>query len=162
MPGDLVADPMYWYLFAFISASWFVFAFAFLLRRRAPKAAKRVHNNESIWGILLMGVGMALVWWIRRPVGSAFIPASLPASYLSDCLACLLMVGAILLILAAVKTLGKQWNVRAMVVEDHALVTYGPYALVRHPIYSGMFGMMIATGLANSQWYSVVMAGVFA
>jgi protein-S-isoprenylcysteine O-methyltransferase Ste14 len=33
------------------------------------------------------------------------------------------------------------------------LVTDGPYALVRHPIYTGMFGMLLATGLAVSRWH---------
>jgi len=36
--------------------------------------------------------------------------------------------------------------------ERHELVTNGPYAYVRHPIYTGMLGMLVATGLAISHW----------
>ena len=155
-------DPMYWSLFWFVMASWFVFAIAFLLRKRSEPSAKRVRNNRSIWGVLLMGVGMALVWWIRRPVGTSFISNSLTASYLLDVLACILTITSIALVLSAVRLLGKQWNVRAILVEQHQLITSGPYAIVRHPIYTGMFGLMLATGIANSTWYSLLLAIGFA
>jgi protein-S-isoprenylcysteine O-methyltransferase Ste14 len=50
-------------------------------------------------------------------------------------------------------TLGKQWTFEARVIQGHELITQGPYALVRNPIYLGMFGLMIATGLAYSTWW---------
>ena len=53
---------------------------------------------------------------------------------------------------AAVKTLGKEWSVTARVVEGHGLATEGPYSSVRHPIYSGALGMLLATGLVISHW----------
>ncbi|MBO0858757.1 MAG: hypothetical protein J2P21_09870 [Chloracidobacterium sp.] len=31
-------------------------------------------------------------------------------------------------------------------VEGHALIIEGPYRFVRHPIYTGLFGMLLATG----------------
>ena len=37
-------------------------------------------------------------------------------------------------------------------VEGHELITRGPYSLVRNPIYLGMFGMLLATGLAVGRW----------
>jgi len=90
------------------------------------------------------------------------VPISLPTSYLLDLFACSLTVASIWFILAAVRLLGKQWNVRAIVVERHQLITSGPYAVVRHPIYTGMFGLMLATGVANSTWYSLLLAIGFA
>jgi protein-S-isoprenylcysteine O-methyltransferase Ste14 len=48
------------------------------------------------------------------------------------------------------------------VLEGHKLVTEGPYGIVRNPIYAGMFGMLIATGLATSQFaYLVVATAVY-
>jgi protein-S-isoprenylcysteine O-methyltransferase Ste14 len=55
-----------------------------------------------------------------------------------------------------VKTLGKQWSLAARVVEGHKLVIEGPYSFVRNPIYTGMFGMLLATGLAVSNWIGLV------
>ena len=60
--------------------------------------------------------------------------------------------------MTAVKTLGKEWSITARMVEDHRLATKGPYAHVRHPIYTGMLGMLVATGLAISHWMVLVAA----
>jgi protein-S-isoprenylcysteine O-methyltransferase len=43
-------------------------------------------------------------------------------------------------------------------VEGHKLATTGPYRFVRHPIYTGMFGMLVATGLAISHWLALLVA----
>ena len=59
---------------------------------------------------------------------------------------------------AAIRTLGKQWSLAARVVEGHKLVTEGPYSIVRNPIYTGMFGMLLATGLAVSHWIGLALA----
>jgi protein-S-isoprenylcysteine O-methyltransferase Ste14 len=47
---------------------------------------------------------------------------------------------------------------RARLVEDHKLITEGPYAHIRNPIYTGMLGMLIATGLATEHWIALVAA----
>jgi protein-S-isoprenylcysteine O-methyltransferase Ste14 len=61
--------------------------------------------------------------------------------------------------MSAVKMLGKEWSITARMVQDHKLATKGPYARVRHPIYTGMLGMLVATGLAISSW-SVLVAAI--
>ena len=44
--------------------------------------------------------------------------------------------------------LGTNWSGIPKVKEGHALIVKGPYALVRHPIYSGTLLALIGTGLA--------------
>ncbi len=66
--------------------------------------------------------------------------------------------GSVWIVMAAVQTLGKEWSVTARLIEGHKLATRGPYRFVRHPIYTGMLGMLLATGLAISQWPSLVAA----
>ena len=37
-------------------------------------------------------------------------------------------------------------------------MTSGPYSIVRHPIYTAMLGLLIATGIVLSHWAVVVIA----
>ena len=85
-------------------------------------------------------------------------PGSEPISILAGLLAICAAVGSVWLITMAVKTLGKEWSLTARLVEGHKLATSGPYAFVRHPIYTGMLGMLLATGLAISHWAAILVA----
>ncbi|HET9786469.1 MAG TPA: isoprenylcysteine carboxylmethyltransferase family protein, partial [Pyrinomonadaceae bacterium] len=70
--------------------------------------------------------------------------------------AIILAVASIWIVKASLKVLGKEWSVTARVVEGHKLAKEGPYRLVRHPIYTGMLGMLLATGLVLSHWLALI------
>lgn len=44
-------------------------------------------------------------------------------------------------------TLGRNWSARVTLKADHELIQSGPYALVRHPIYTGLFAMALGSVL---------------
>ncbi|TAK97054.1 isoprenylcysteine carboxylmethyltransferase family protein [Patescibacteria group bacterium] len=44
-------------------------------------------------------------------------------------------------------SLGKNWSANIVIKESHELVTSGPYAYVRHPIYSGLILMVLGVVL---------------
>ncbi len=48
--------------------------------------------------------------------------------------------------------LGKEWSPQLQLRREHHLVTKGPYALVRHPIYTAMIGYEIGLGLLTANW----------
>jgi protein-S-isoprenylcysteine O-methyltransferase Ste14 len=52
--------------------------------------------------------------------------------------AALVFLGGVGLRLASVRTLGRFYSHRVRVTAGHALVTAGPYAVLRHPAYTGM------------------------
>jgi len=54
--------------------------------------------------------------------------------------------------------LGTQWSAQLQLREEHHLVTTGPYARVRHPMYTAMFGWGIALALVTAHWIFVVLA----
>ncbi len=138
--------------------SWLFFAGIFLFRKKPPKAPERRRDRASFLGIVLEGLAYAMVWSIRRPYFSPLfrIPRALEIVLALATLA--LAAGSVWVVLAAVRTLGKQWSFAARLVEGHKLVTEGPYALVRNPIYTGMLGMLVATGLALSRPAELVVA----
>jgi protein-S-isoprenylcysteine O-methyltransferase Ste14 len=52
--------------------------------------------------------------------------------------------------------LGRNWSGRVIIQSGHELVTAGPYAYVRHPLYTGLLIAMFGTALISSQLGSVV------
>ncbi len=54
--------------------------------------------------------------------------------------------------------LGKQWSAQLQVRETHQLVTSGPYARVRHPLYAAMFGYGIGVALVTAHWVFIGLA----
>lgn len=53
---------------------------------------------------------------------------------------------------AARHRLGGNWSAQVTLKEGHELVRSGPYALVRHPIYTGMLLALIGTAIAIGRW----------
>lgn len=43
--------------------------------------------------------------------------------------------------------LGRNWSVEVTFKEDHELIQSGPYALARHPIYTGLIAMALGTAI---------------
>jgi protein-S-isoprenylcysteine O-methyltransferase Ste14 len=54
--------------------------------------------------------------------------------------------------------LGKEWSPQLQLRGEHHLVTTGPYARMRHPLYTAMFGWGVGVALVTANWVFVVMA----
>jgi len=141
--------------------SWFAFILTFSLRKQPPSAPEKKRDRSSIAGIALQGTAYAAVWIVRRPWFTPMFASSRFLQMASALLTMLLAIGSVWFCSWSIRTLGQQWSVTARVVEGHKLVTEGPYSIVRNPIYSGMLGMLLATGLAVSHWIGLVVALIF-
>jgi protein-S-isoprenylcysteine O-methyltransferase Ste14 len=130
-----------------------VFAAYFTLRPR-PKQDRPRRAPLSIVGILLQSLACALLGSLHRRPTRPIVPVPLWVEIALAGLASVLAAGSLWLCIAAVVTLGRQWTYIAAVGEDHQLVTRGPYARVRHPIYAGMTGLVIATAIVVSRWWA--------
>jgi len=149
-------------VFALVMLCWFVFAGIFIFREKPPSAPDQTRDSSSHVGLVLQLLSYAVVWGFRRPALTPVVSNSETATLGAGLFAVLAAVGSVLIIVAAVKTLGKEWSLTARLVEGHKLATGGPYAYVRHPIYTGMMGMLLATGVAVSSWKVIAAAlGVF-
>lgn len=147
-------------VFIAVMVCWIVFAFTFVFRKKAPAATDRKRDSGSIPGVLLQALSYLVVWSIHRPLLTAFVSSNKTVSIVLGIIAVAAAIGSVVLVIAAVKTLGKEWSITARVVTGHKLATAGPYNMVRHPIYTGMLGMLIATGIAVSYWQALVIAGL--
>jgi protein-S-isoprenylcysteine O-methyltransferase Ste14 len=48
-------------------------------------------------------------------------------------------------------TLGRNWSGTITLKEDHELIERGPYRIVRHPIYTGLLVMYLATAILSGR-----------
>ncbi|MDE2061371.1 MAG: isoprenylcysteine carboxylmethyltransferase family protein [Bradyrhizobium sp.] len=62
--------------------------------------------------------------------------------------------GAALMVFARIH-LGRNWGMPASRKENPELVTSGPYAYVRHPIYAGIMLAMLGTTIGVSPYWAV-------
>ncbi len=146
--------------FGVVMASWFAFAVVFIvfLRKKRPSPPESRRERTSIVGIALQGAGYAIVWSVHRQPFTPIAPLGNLLEITVSVVTIVLGIGSVWFISAAVRALGKQWSLAARVLEGHNLITTGPYNVVRNPIYTGMFGMLLATGLAISHWIGLVIA----
>ena len=145
--------------FVLVFASWFLFGGVFLLRKKGETTTDSTKAPRSWAGLALQGVGFGVVWALgRTPVFSPFIDAQYMLNIFFQMFAILLAASSVWLAMAAIQELGKQWSLEARLVEGHKLITSGVYQIVRHPIYTAMIGMLVATGIAYSHWLATLIA----
>jgi protein-S-isoprenylcysteine O-methyltransferase Ste14 len=156
----MIARPMVLGFFGVI-ACWAAFAAVFLSRGK-PKGggAEKSEKSVSRWGVALQSLAYSLAWATPRKYFTPLLSDSLIVTWIEAVAAVALAAFSVWLCWRALETLGKNWAVVARVTEGHQLVRSGPYAVVRNPIYTGMLGMLIATGIVNSRWWGLVAAFV--
>ncbi|HZU44593.1 MAG TPA: isoprenylcysteine carboxylmethyltransferase family protein [Terriglobales bacterium] len=154
------ADPVVLAAFAAVMVCWLIFGLVFLLRRLKPtRGTPEVRRNRrSIVGMVLQGLAYGLIWVRFRPAVQPIVTMPLWADIVVAAVAVVIAATSIWLVITAVRALGKQWALGARLIQGHELITSGPYALVRNPIYSGMFGMLLATGLVATRWPEFLIA----
>ena len=52
-------------------------------------------------------------------------------------------------------TLDTQWSPQLQLTKGHRLITTGPYARIRHPLYAGMCGWFVSLSLLTANWIFV-------
>lgn len=150
----------FWPTLAFVGMilSWVAFVITFLAHKKPPSPPDKKRDPSSIVGIVFQGLSYALAWMARRPWFTSMFVSPPWLEIVLAVLTVLMAVASVWFCAAAIRTLGEQWSLAARVVEGHKLVTRGPYSVVRNPIYTGMFGMLLATGLAVSHWAGLLFA----
>ncbi|WP_313319434.1 isoprenylcysteine carboxylmethyltransferase family protein [Stenotrophomonas sp.] len=99
--------------------------------------------------VLLLGPGE---WFGHSWLRERFVPHSLPVHGLG----LLLCVAGASLAIWARWRLGRNWSGNVQIKQSHELITNGPYALVRNPIYSGFLLMFSGTALMVGDWRGVI------
>jgi protein-S-isoprenylcysteine O-methyltransferase Ste14 len=133
-----------------ISASWGVFIVVWML---SALFAKRTVYRESAARRLRYILPILLGWFLifrGYRLGTPFNNDLLPETDAILAAAAILCVCGLGLCLWARAVLGRNWSGTATLKENHELIVRGPYRLVRHPIYTALMAMLIATWMEQS------------
>ncbi len=142
-----------------IQYTWAALAIVWLVGLAFTKPVVRSQlSGPRAFHLVLAFLGFALLgshWFEGGWMAARFVPDSEQVKLTGLALTiagCLFAVWARLM-------LGGNWSGRATVKAGHELVTKGPYALTRHPIYTGLMAAVVGTGMNVGEWRCVI--GVF-
>jgi len=125
------------YAYAILVAGWLLWMMPFALIKRSRNPAKHI-DRRARWGVVIVAIGYSVLWqgkfWLRHPQSWQII------------LAIVFFALGIFLSWTSTRALGRQWRIDAGLSSDHELIMAGPYRFVRHPIYTSMLCVLLATG----------------
>ena len=81
-------------------------------------------------------------------LGTRFLPDTMIVYWLG----LLMVVAGLAFAVWARMHLGRNWSGTVTVKENHELIRSGPYAIVRHPIYTGLLLAILGTAIVLGEW----------
>jgi protein-S-isoprenylcysteine O-methyltransferase Ste14 len=129
----------------FVRACWIIFVVVWLFAAASTKPSVYRERGEQRrrYSILLV-IGYLLLLNGRRlpyPLDARVIPPTGAMAWIGA----FLCIAGLAFSIWARAALGPNWSAAVSLKEGHELIVRGPYRVVRHPIYTGMLTMFIAT-----------------
>lgn len=142
------------YLWSAFGLYWFAAA------ARGRSAARTAHQTGEphffrVVRLSILIITFALLFWQRLAIGllgQRFAP-DFPALDYAGFVATLIGLG---IATWARIHLGRNWSDKVVIQAGHQLIRTGPYARLRHPIYSGVLLGVLGTAVVLGEWRGVV------
>ena len=124
------------------------------LKWAAPRKAVSQTGEFPLYRLLrlvVLAITFALLFWDRTAIGILGEQFAPQISALAVIGFTLTLVGLAIALWARIH-LGQNWSDKVILSEDHQLIRSGPYAYMRHPIYSGVLLGVLGTAVVLDQW----------
>jgi protein-S-isoprenylcysteine O-methyltransferase Ste14 len=145
-----------------ILALWSAWALYWLITAASAKPTQRRESPGSrLAHVIPLMIGGVLIAWhpMRWPwLAARLWPRSLMLSWVG---VALLAAGLAFAVWARVH-LGRNWSGTVTVKQGHELIRSGPYACVRHPIYTGILVAVLGTVIASGTVHAALGLAVIA
>ena len=142
---------MIWLYEAFFPAVWIAFLVFWRIKAFHTKKTERVEPAGSrILRVLIIAISVVLLSTTRIPLPWLYRPLWRPGLW-PFWLGALLNVCGLLFAVWAREHLGRNWSSAVTIKQGHELITTGPYAVVRHPIYTGILAGFLGLAIALSE-----------
>ena len=119
------------------------------VQRRESPASRAAH----IVPLVITGI---LLFMRDIPGGGVLFERFLPRSYATYWSGTALVALGLAFSVWARILLGRNWSGTVTVKQEHELIRSGPYAHVRHPIYTGLLFALIGSAIVRGEWRGVL------
>lgn len=141
-------------LWLLLGSSWAMLEMAIVYKTRLPcnrPDRQKYRSEQLIWLVVIASLILALgVKQLHLLV--------LPMAYLPrQAIALGLLTIGLGLRFYAVISLGRFFSTTAMTQSRHVLIDHGPYQVIRHPAYTGLFISFFAAGLAMGDLLAIML-----
>jgi protein-S-isoprenylcysteine O-methyltransferase Ste14 len=142
---------MLWFFESFFPVVWIAFIVYWRIKAIGNKTTQRSEPATS--GILrAIAFLIVIVFLSTNRIPLPWLYHQLwPSGLWSFCIGAAVTVSGLLFAVWARQHLASNWSSAVTIKQGHELITTGPYALVRHPIYTGILTGFLGTAIALSQ-----------
>ncbi len=143
-----------------VYGSWILFLLYWLISAfGAKRTAKREAPGQRLSHVIFMAAGYILLFEREDYFGvlnERFMPDVLWIDWLGSAMA----LAGVSFAIWARRNLGKYWSGAVTIKEGHQIIRTGPYAHIRHPIYTAMLIAIIGTALVVGEYRALVGFGI--
>jgi protein-S-isoprenylcysteine O-methyltransferase Ste14 len=139
-----------------VDIPWIVFILYWIISALKTNRTQKREPFLARYGVMFIEI-VGFVFLFDKYAGIGILGEGvLHKNHAIQAAAIVLIWAGILLAVWARRHLGQYWSGRITIKEDHKLIQTGPYARLRHPIYSGLDLAAIGTAFAIDRWRCMV------